>query len=81
MHRLLEQLNAARSDTAAVRWSYRDFRRAYPAVEIRAGIEFIGFEMLEAGDLAAARAEARRALQLDPNLKRAASLLRELGDG
>jgi hypothetical protein len=112
--RLYEQLFAARSDAEAVMWSYRDFRRAYPEIDLRAGLEFIGFQMVKfgdtaaalallranasdhpgsatsafgfarahraAGDIDAARAELRRALALDPTLKRAADLLRELGE-
>ena len=46
----LEQLYYERSDSSAIQWSYRSFRRAYPDIDTRAGIEAIGFQMLKMGD-------------------------------
>lgn len=43
----LEQLYAVRSDVEAVRWTYSDFRRAYPAVDTHEGVQAIGFQMLK----------------------------------
>lgn len=54
LQELLEQLYAERSDTSSIRWSYRSFRRAYPDVDSRAGIEAIGYQMLKMGDHAGA---------------------------
>lgn len=52
--RFLEQLFGERADAAAVMWSYREFRRAHPELDIQAGIERVGFQMLKMGDTAAA---------------------------
>src|SRR5260370_35981676 len=35
-------------------WSYADFRRGFPNVDSREGIEMIGYQMLKMGDVAAA---------------------------
>ena len=112
LQELLEQLYYERSDTSAIQWSYRSFRRAYPHIDTRAGIEAIGFQILKMGDHAGAvslllmnerdfpqsssaafgvgrahatagepgkaRAAFERALQLDPNNKRAADALAAL---
>lgn len=56
----LEQLYAQRTDVQAVLWSYRDFRLAWPAVDTRGGIEFIGYQMLKMGDVAGATALLER---------------------
>jgi tetratricopeptide (TPR) repeat protein len=54
LQQLLEQLYAERADIAAVRWSYREFRRAHPEIDSDAGIEAIGYQMLKMGDAASA---------------------------
>jgi hypothetical protein len=46
----LEHEYAEREDTSAVRWSYFDFRRAYPNTDAHAGVEFIGYQMLKMGN-------------------------------
>jgi|HubBroStandDraft_6_1064221.scaffolds.fasta_scaffold33971_2 hypothetical protein len=46
----LERLYAEREDTSAVRWSYFDFRRAYPDADIQSGLKFIAYQMLKMGD-------------------------------
>jgi len=48
---VLEQLYYERADTAAVRWTYAAFRRAYPEKDTRSGVEAIGYQMLKMGDL------------------------------
>ena len=47
---LLEHLFQERTDTPAVLWSYDQFRRAHPGVDTRAGVEFIGYQMLKMAD-------------------------------
>ena len=50
----LEQLFNVRSDPVAIRWMYHEFHRAYPGVDTRDGVEFIGFQMGKMGDHAGA---------------------------
>jgi hypothetical protein len=50
----LERLFGERADKQAVMWSYRDYRRAYPNFDTRAGIELIGYQILKMGDVEAA---------------------------
>jgi hypothetical protein len=54
LQKLLDNLFLERSDRAAVRWSYDEFRRAYPAVDTDAGIQAIGYQILKMGDVEAA---------------------------
>ena len=54
LQRVLEQLYAERADAQAVMWSYADFRRGFPSVDSREGIEMIGYQMLKMGDVAVA---------------------------
>ncbi len=54
LQQLLEQLYAERGDPLSVLWTYRDFRRAWPAVDTREGVEFIGYQMLKMSDHRAA---------------------------
>jgi hypothetical protein len=56
----LEGLYAERADVDAVLWSYRDFRRAHPAVDTCAGVGFIGYQMLKMGDVRSAVALLER---------------------
>jgi hypothetical protein len=51
---LLDHLFVERADREAVIWSYREFRRAYPDVEVDAGIQAIGYQILKMGDIASA---------------------------
>ena len=46
---LLEHLYGERTDEQAVLWSYSQFRRAFPHVHTRAGIEMIGYQILKMG--------------------------------
>jgi len=46
----LEHLYAERSDPLSVMYSYRVFRRANPELDTRAGVEFIGYQMVKMGD-------------------------------
>lgn len=112
LQQMLEQLYMERSDPVCVRWTYRGFRAAYPAVNTRGGVEFIGYQMLKMGDhkgaielLAAnaedyptaasaqfglgrayqaggdaenAKAHFRKALEIDPNFKKASDGLNAL---
>jgi len=50
LQHFLEQLYAERSDVGAVLWTYRDFRKARPAVDTRQGVEFVGYQMTKMGD-------------------------------
>jgi len=54
LQRWLELLYAERADPVSVRYSYRLFREANPALDTRAGIEFIGYQMVKMGDLKSA---------------------------
>jgi hypothetical protein len=54
LQRFLEQLYQLRSDVPALLWSYVDFRTAYPDVPTRAGVEFIGYQLLKMRDVDAA---------------------------
>ncbi len=54
LQEFLEQLFAERADTSALRWSYVAFRRGYPEIETRSGVEAIGYQMLKMGDHAGA---------------------------
>jgi len=51
---LLEHLYDERSDTNAVQWSYREFRRAHPEIDTDGGVGFIGYQMLKMGDVGGA---------------------------
>jgi hypothetical protein len=51
VQKLLDDLFLERSDRAAVRWSYDEFRRAYPAVDTDAGIQAIGYQILKMGNV------------------------------
>ncbi|MEN8374895.1 MAG: tetratricopeptide repeat protein [Gemmatimonadota bacterium] len=50
LQKVLEAIFAGRTDPDAVLWSYREFRRGYPEVDRRAGVEMIGFQILKMGD-------------------------------
>lgn len=50
----LEQLYNERTDTISVMYTYRLFRRTHPELDTRAGIEFVGYQMVKMGDYAAA---------------------------
>lgn len=105
LQEFLEQLYMERTDPVSVMWSYKNFRRANPGLDTRAGVEFIGYQMAKmgdfngavqllgvnaadypksasaqvglgraykaAGDTANARAAFEKALQIDPNFKKA----------
>ena len=58
---LLERLYLERMDVQAVLWSFDDFRRTYPDVDVKAGIKFIARQMQKMGDgTAAAEALLKR---------------------
>ena len=50
LQQMLEQIYMERTDPVAVMWTYRGFRAANPKVETRAGVEFIGYQMVKMGD-------------------------------
>lgn len=50
LQQMLEQLYMERTDPVSVMWTYRTFRRTNPAVDTRAGVEFIGYQMEKMGD-------------------------------
>jgi hypothetical protein len=54
LQKLLDHLFLERSDRAAVRWSYAEFRRAFPGVDTDAGIQAIGYQILKMGDVESA---------------------------
>ena len=47
---LLQKLFAERTDKEATLWSYREFRRAHPDVDMDFAIEVIGYQILKMGD-------------------------------
>ncbi len=51
---LIDHLYQQRTDTAAVLWSYEQFRRTYPDADTRAAVEFIGYQFLKMGNHAQA---------------------------
>ena len=51
LQQMLEQLYMERSDSVSLLWTYRGFRAANPAIDTRAGVEFIGYQMAKMGDL------------------------------
>jgi len=63
----LERLFGERADREAVMWSYLDFRRAYPEVDTREGIEVIGYQMLKMGDVESAVALLEANAEVYPN--------------
>jgi tetratricopeptide (TPR) repeat protein len=112
LQQMLEQLYMERTDPVSVMWTYLTFRAANPAIDTRAGVEFIGYQMAKmrdfngaiellkanvadyptsasalyglgraykaAGDAANARASFQRALEIDPNFKKASDGLNAL---
>jgi hypothetical protein len=105
LQQMLEQLYMERDDAVSVMWTYRTFRGANAAVDTRAGVEFIGYQMAKmsefpgaiqlltanaadypksasaqyglgraykaAGDASSARTCFQKALEIDPNFKKA----------
>jgi tetratricopeptide (TPR) repeat protein len=59
---LIDQIFQEREDADAVRWTYHDFRNAYPDLNTEAAMETIGYQALKMGDAAGAIAllEANR---------------------
>ena len=51
LQRFLENLYGERTDVDAVLWTYLEFRRAWPGVDTRAGVETIGYQMLKMGEV------------------------------
>ncbi len=49
----LEKLYEERTDSVSVMYSYRLFRRTYPDIDTRDGIEFVGYQMAKTKDYAA----------------------------
>lgn len=47
LQQMLEQLYMERTDPVCVMWTYRGFRSANPNVDTRAGVEFIGYQMVK----------------------------------
>lgn len=54
LQRFLEHLYGERTDVEALLWSYAEFRRAWPEIDTRAGVETIGYQMLKMGEVAQA---------------------------
>ncbi len=50
LQQMLEQLYMERTDAVCVMWTYRGFRAANPIVDTRAGVEFIGYQMVKMSD-------------------------------
>lgn len=47
LQQMLEQLYMERTDPVCVMWTYRGFRSANPNADTRAGVEFIGYQMVK----------------------------------
>jgi hypothetical protein len=47
---LMDQIFQEREDAEAVRWTYHDFRNAYPDADTETAMEIIGYQMLKMGD-------------------------------
>lgn len=56
LQKMLEQLFMERADPQAVLWTWRDFVRAHPTIDTKAGIEFVARQMRKMGDAASASA-------------------------
>ena len=54
LQEFLEHLFVERADMSAIHWTYFAFRRAYPDIDTRAGVEAIGFQMVKMSDYAGA---------------------------
>lgn len=50
LQKMLESLFASRTDVEATLWAYDAFRRGYPNVATREGVEMVGYQMLKMGD-------------------------------
>jgi tetratricopeptide (TPR) repeat protein len=50
----MDQIFQERDDADAVRWTYHDFRNAYPAIDTEAAMEIIGYQVLKMGNTASA---------------------------
>lgn len=51
---LMDQLFLERDDVDALRWTYHDFRNAYPDIDTEAAAEIIGYQVLKMGNAAGA---------------------------
>jgi Tetratricopeptide repeat len=51
---LMDQIFQERDDAYAVRWTYHDFRNAYPTIDTETAAEIIGYQMLKMGSVASA---------------------------
>jgi len=63
----LEQLYAARTDRAALMWTYAQFRRCHPEIDTRPGIELIGYQILKMGQVDQAVALLQANVSAYPN--------------
>jgi Tetratricopeptide repeat len=54
LQRFVEQLYYERTDSAAVMWTYREFRRFHPEVDTGSAVEFAGYQILKMGDVSTA---------------------------
>lgn len=52
----IEQLYASRGDAEAIRWTYRDFRRANPGVDTHNAAQSAGYQLLKMNDVRGALA-------------------------
>ena len=112
LQQMIEQLYMERTDPVCVMWTYRGFRSANPNADTRAGVEFIGYQMVKmsafdgaiklltanaadypksanaqfglaraykaSGDLGQARVHFQKAVEIDPNFKKASDGLNAL---
>jgi hypothetical protein len=51
LQQCLEQLYLERADFTAVLYTYREFRRTHPEIDTRAGVEFVGYQMVKMSDV------------------------------
>lgn len=50
LQQFLEQVFMERTDPLAVAWTYREFRLANPGLDTSDGVDFIGYQILKAGE-------------------------------
>ncbi len=51
LQQCLEQLYMERADLTAIIYTYREFRRTHPEIDTRAGVEFVGYQMVKMLDV------------------------------
>jgi hypothetical protein len=65
---LIQQLFAERDDAAAMLWTYHDFRRAHPEVDVSVTAQVAGYQVLKTGQAASAIALLERSARDYPGV-------------